>query len=377
MTEPRTFAVVGGGLAGGEGRGDAARRGLRRPDRPVRRRAAPPLRAAAAVEGLPAGQRRARHRLRAPRPTWYAEHDVDLRLGTAGHRRSTGTRTSCMTDDGQPVHYDKLLLATGSVAAPPAVARRRPAAACTTCAPLDDADALRAAVRPGANVVVVGGGLDRPGDRGRRAQRRRRRHRRRERRAPAAAACSAREMAQVFADLHREHGVDLRLGVTVGRHRGATVGRDRRAPRRRRGVDGRRGRRRRRRHARTSSSPGRPGWTVDNGVLVDARLRTSDPRHLRRRRRRQRRAPAARDAGSGSSTGPTRSPAGRSPRRSMLGQDAVVRPTAVLLHRPVRPRHGVRRLRRAPTTTVVVRGDLDGGASSSRSGCATAGCSPG
>ena len=50
-----------------EGRGGVARRGVRRPDRAVRRRAAPPLRAAAAVEGLPAGQRRARHGLRAPR----------------------------------------------------------------------------------------------------------------------------------------------------------------------------------------------------------------------------------------------------------------------------------------------------------------------
>jgi 3-phenylpropionate/trans-cinnamate dioxygenase ferredoxin reductase subunit len=84
---------------------------------------------------------------------------------------------------------------------------------------LDDSDALRAAFRPGANVVVIGGGwigLE-----------------------TAAAARTAGatvtvlesaelpllrvlgpQMAQVFAGLHRENGVDLRLGVTVAAVRG-------------------------------------------------------------------------------------------------------------------------------------------------------------
>ena len=123
-----------------------------------------------------------------------------------------------MTDDGQPVHYDRLLLATG--ASPRHL--RLPGAdlpGVHYLRTLDDSDALRAAFRPGANVVVIGGGwigLE-----------------------TAAAARTAGatvtvlesaelpllrvlgpQMAQVFAGLHRENGVDLRLGVTVAALRG-------------------------------------------------------------------------------------------------------------------------------------------------------------
>ena len=123
-----------------------------------------------------------------------------------------------MTDDGQPVHYDRLLLATG--ASPRHL--RLPGAdlpGVHYLRTLDDSDALRAAFRPGANVVVIGAGwigLE-----------------------TAAAARTAGatvtvlesaelpllrvlgpQMAQVFAGLHRENGVDLRLGVTVAALRG-------------------------------------------------------------------------------------------------------------------------------------------------------------
>ena len=149
--------------------------------------------------------------------SWYGEHDVDLRLGAA----VTGLDRHAhelMTDDGQPVHYDRLLLATG--ASPRHL--RLPGAdlpGVHYLRTLDDSDALRAAFRPGANVVVIGGGwigLE-----------------------TAAAARTAGstvtvlesaelpllrvlgpQMAQVFAGLHRENGVDLRLGVTVAALRG-------------------------------------------------------------------------------------------------------------------------------------------------------------
>ena len=76
---------------------------------------------------------------------------------------------------------------------------------------LDDSDALRAEFRPGANVVVIGARMDRPGDSGRRPGSGSHRDRDGERRAAALRVLGPR-MAQVFAGLHRENGVDLRLG---------------------------------------------------------------------------------------------------------------------------------------------------------------------
>ncbi|TWG91877.1 putative NAD(FAD)-dependent dehydrogenases [Nocardioides sp. J9] len=65
------------------------------------------------------------------------------------------------------------------------------------------------------------------------------------------------ELATVFADLHREHGVDLRLATSLA------------------SVDHTGGR---------TTSPPHPsdrtpagGWATDNGVLVNSRLRASDP----------------------------------------------------------------------------------------------------
>ena len=55
-----------GGTGRGEGRGDPARRRVRRPGRADRGRDRTALRAAAAVQGLPAGQGRTRHDLRPP-----------------------------------------------------------------------------------------------------------------------------------------------------------------------------------------------------------------------------------------------------------------------------------------------------------------------
>jgi 3-phenylpropionate/trans-cinnamate dioxygenase ferredoxin reductase subunit len=84
------------------------------------------------------------------------------------------------------------------------------------------------------------------------------------------------ELAQVFADLHREHGVDLRLGATLeqitvggGRATGARLG-DGTTVAADAVVVG------------VGVSPDvalaeAAGLAIDNGVLVDAALRTSDP----------------------------------------------------------------------------------------------------
>jgi len=205
---------------------------------------------------------------------WYDEHDVELRLGQAATALDPAART--VTVGGETLTYDKLLLATGS-------SPRRldlPGAdldGVLTLRTVEDSDRLRAAFDAAARVVFVGGGwigLE----------------------LAAAARKAGAEvtvleslelplvrvlgpaMAAVFADLHREHGVDLRTGVSIEEiepaegtgHVGAV-----------RLADGTR-------FPATvvvvgiGAAPNvelaeAAGLDVDNGVLVDAGGRTSDP----------------------------------------------------------------------------------------------------
>lgn len=188
---------------------------------------------------------------------WYDEHDVDLRLGVT----ATGLDTDAhvVTTSAGDVTYERLLLATGAEPRVLDVAEDAgvPVAYLRT---KDDSDRLREAFAKGRKVVVVGGGwigLE----------------------AAAAARQAGAEVtlyetedlplvhvlgptvAQVFADLHREHGVQLRLGteVTAEHLEGAdlVVAGIGVKPR----VD--------------LAHSG--GLDVDNGVLVDSRLRTSVP----------------------------------------------------------------------------------------------------
>jgi NADPH-dependent 2,4-dienoyl-CoA reductase/sulfur reductase-like enzyme len=201
---------------------------------------------------------------------WYAERRVDVRTGetVTGIDRS---RRVVTTGSGE-VGYDRLLLATGSEP-------RRFAAVDDSGAEVaylrtrDDAGALKQALVAGARVVVVGAGwigLE----------------------VAAAARNAGAEVVVVepqaqpllgvmgerigaaFADLHRAHGVDLRLATSV---EGA-------------GADSVR-------HSDGTSVPAdlvvvaigaaprlglaeAAGLDVDGGVLVDAALRTSDPHVL-------------------------------------------------------------------------------------------------
>lgn len=88
---------------------------------------------------------------------WWAEQDVELRLG----RRATALRPyerRVELDDGGELGYDRLLLATGSRPrpAPGALAGR---AGVHTLRDLDDTLRLRAALTPGARLLVIGAGL--------------------------------------------------------------------------------------------------------------------------------------------------------------------------------------------------------------------------
>jgi 3-phenylpropionate/trans-cinnamate dioxygenase ferredoxin reductase component len=205
--------------------------------------------------------------------SWYAEHGVDLRLGT----RVTGLDPAAhevSLADGSRAGYAKLLLTTGSsprrLPVPGAEADgvhylRRAA----------DSDQIKAAFQTASRVAVIGAGwigLET---------------------AAAARAAGADvtileaaglpllrvlgpEVAQVFADLHRDHGVDLRFGVQVDQITGSAGRAD--------GVrlaDGSRvpadvvivgvG------ITPNSQLAGQAGLEVGNGVVVDARLRSSDP----------------------------------------------------------------------------------------------------
>jgi NADPH-dependent 2,4-dienoyl-CoA reductase/sulfur reductase-like enzyme len=85
--------------------------------------------------------------------------DVDLRLGRSAAGLDTSARQVTL-DDGTPVGYDSLVVATGSAARalPPSVTDR-PLAGVHVLRTLDDGVARRESLRPGARVVVAGGGF--------------------------------------------------------------------------------------------------------------------------------------------------------------------------------------------------------------------------
>jgi 3-phenylpropionate/trans-cinnamate dioxygenase ferredoxin reductase subunit len=201
---------------------------------------------------------------------WYAEHGIDLRTSTAATAIDPAGRR--VQAGGEWVAYDELVLATGSRARhlPMADESGVPVFYLRT---LDDSLALRERLTDGGRLGIIGGGwiglevasaarqhgtdvtlleaLDLPLLR-----------------------VLGAEVAQVFADLHREHGVDLRTGVQVTgithRENGATVGLGDGGS-----VDV---------DALVVGVGIQPnvelaegaGLVVDNGIRTDARLRTSD-----------------------------------------------------------------------------------------------------
>ncbi|HEX6337328.1 MAG TPA: FAD-dependent oxidoreductase, partial [Jiangellaceae bacterium] len=202
---------------------------------------------------------------------WYVDQDVDLRLGMAVRTVDVDAHTVAVGPD--EIGFDRLLIATG------ATARRLPvvqdaAAPVTYLRTIEDSQRIRAALHPGRRIVVIGGGwigLEVTS-------------------AARNAGCDVvviealenplvrvlgPEVAQVFADLHRSHGVDLRTNTTVssvdadaGRAMvhladGATVAADLVVV----GVG----------VAPETALADAAGLKVDNGIVVDEYLRTSHP----------------------------------------------------------------------------------------------------
>lgn len=171
-----------------------------------------------------------RERLLVHPESWYAEHDVELRLGVRGAALDPAGRTLDL-EDGERLRYDALLLATGGR---PRHVSSPPSERVLYLRTVEDADRIRRLVGPGGRLVVVGAGF-----------------------IGAEVAASARtlgaevtmlealdvplakvlgpELGRVYAEIHREHGVDLRTGegvesveegadgVVIRTSRGATI----------------------------------------------------------------------------------------------------------------------------------------------------------
>ncbi|MEW2135633.1 FAD-dependent oxidoreductase [Streptomyces sp. NPDC005409] len=272
MTAHTAFVIVGASLAGAKAAQTLREEGFDGPvallgeesERPYER---PPL-----SKGYLLGNDERDTVYVHPEP-WYAEHDIDLRLGTAvtaidpdGHEVTLA--------DGSRIGYAKLLLTTGS----------SPRRLTVPGAGLDgvlylrrlaDSDRIRESFASASRIAVIGAGwigLET---------------------AAAARAAGGQvtvlemaelpllrvlgpEVSQVFADLHADHGVDLRFGVRIaeitgdgGRADGVLL------------ADG----------TRIDADAVIVGvgitpntglaaaarLEVDNGIRVDARLRTSHP----------------------------------------------------------------------------------------------------
>lgn len=204
---------------------------------------------------------------------WYREHDIALHAGTRATAIDT-TAHHVTLDDGEQLPYDKLVLATGSVPRRLEV-EGADAAGVHVLRTVEDSDAIRSTFGDGRRLVLIGGGwigLE-----------------------VAAAAREAGtsvtilergtlplrttlgdEVARVFADLHTAHGVDLRVDAHVagieadgGRvtgvrlESGETIAADAVVV----GIGA----------TPDTDIAERAGIAVDDGVLVDAALRTSDP----------------------------------------------------------------------------------------------------
>ncbi|MEV4682287.1 NAD(P)/FAD-dependent oxidoreductase [Streptomyces kurssanovii] len=272
MTANTAFVIVGAGLAGAKAAQTLREEGFDGPvvllgeesEYPYER---PPL-----SKGYLLGKEE-RDTVYVHPPEWYAEHDVDLRLGTAATAIDPAGREVTLAD-GSRIGYERLLLTTGS----------SPRRLTVPGAELDgvhylrrlpDSDRMKETFGSASRVVVIGAGwigLE-----------------------TTAAARAAGvevtvleraalpllrvlgpEVSRIFAELHAGHGVDLRFGVQVaeitgngGRADGVLL------------TDG----------SRIGADAvvvgigitpnvrlaDAAGLQVDNGIVVDAHLRTSDP----------------------------------------------------------------------------------------------------
>jgi 3-phenylpropionate/trans-cinnamate dioxygenase ferredoxin reductase subunit len=273
MTTSSTFAIIGGGLAGAK-----AAEALRDKDFGGH------VVLFAAEEHLPYERPPLSKEYLAGKKTlgdftvhtsaWYRDHHIELQLGTEVSAIDRAAHTLSLPDGGSQ-GYDKLLMATGSRSRRPPIPGAD-ADGVHYLRTIDDAAALNSVLTEASSLAIVGGGwigLEvAAGARNRgvdvtiveMAE------------LPLIGALG-REVGAVFAKLHRDHGVDLRLGASVeeittsnGKATGlrlgdgSTVSADAVLV----AVGA----------AANTALAERAGLAMgDGGVLVDASLRTSDP----------------------------------------------------------------------------------------------------
>jgi NADPH-dependent 2,4-dienoyl-CoA reductase/sulfur reductase-like enzyme len=269
---PESIVIIGGGLGGAKATEALREKGFSGSITLISNEADAPYERPPLSKAYLAGQAPFEDALVHPLP-WYGEHDVDLRLSTSATAFDKDGHTVSISDD-TTLPYDKLLLATGAIPRTLSV----PGADAENVLYLrrhGDADAIRATFGESRRLVIIGAGW-----------------------IGLEVAAAARgentevtivemaklpllgvlgpEIAQTFADLHAAHGVRLCLGaelveITVDGGRASGV----------RLADG------------TliaadyvvvgvGVSPDvalaeAAGLAIDNGVLVNASLRTSDP----------------------------------------------------------------------------------------------------
>jgi 3-phenylpropionate/trans-cinnamate dioxygenase ferredoxin reductase component len=155
MTPNTTFVIVGAGLAGAKAA--EALRAWRFPGRvvligeePLRPYERPPL-SKGYLRGRGSFDDAAVHE-----PGYYAEHGIELLTATIVTALDT-RRRQVTVEPGGVLHYDRLLLATGAQPRPVDIPGRD-LDGVLTLRTVADADAIRAAARPGTRALVVGAG---------------------------------------------------------------------------------------------------------------------------------------------------------------------------------------------------------------------------
>ncbi|SPM36663.1 NADPH-dependent 2,4-dienoyl-CoA reductase, sulfur reductase, or a related oxidoreductase [Mycobacterium rhizamassiliense] len=143
---------------------------------------------------------------------WYNDHNIDVRLECRVAALDAGNRTVALAD-GTTVAYDKLLLATGSASRRPPIPGSD-AKGVHYLRSYDDAAALNSVLKEGSSLAVVGAGWIGLEVTAAARQRGVNVTVVEAAKQPLAAALGE-TVGEVFATLHRDHGVDLRLEAKV------------------------------------------------------------------------------------------------------------------------------------------------------------------
>jgi 3-phenylpropionate/trans-cinnamate dioxygenase ferredoxin reductase subunit len=272
MADERVFVIIGASLAGGKAAETLRKDGFEgrimlvgaETERPYER---PPLSKGYLLGDQP------RDKAFLKDAEWYTEQNIELILGV----RATGLNPKAHTvtlDLVEPVHYDKLLLATGSVV------RQLDAPGSENTGirylrTIEQADALIDSLRSGVSVVVIGAGWIGLETAAAAIKRGANVHVVEMDRLPLRRVLGD-ELGQIYQDLHRAHGVIFHCGAGLKEFGG---------------IGGRLS------HVVLSDDSEIPadvaivgvgirpaielaevaGLTVDNGVVTDASLTTSDP----------------------------------------------------------------------------------------------------